>query len=87
MDLLFKYIHLGQLSSIYMMWYGIGRFIIEGLRTDSLMLGDFKMAQIVSVVMFLGGLALFVYMLTKSRFDYRYNEDYIEEKIKAATTN
>ena len=82
-----KYIHLGQLSSIYMMWYGIGRFIIEGLRTDSLMLGDFKMAQIVSVVMFLGGLALFVYMLTKSRFDYRYNEDYIEEKIKAATTN
>jgi phosphatidylglycerol:prolipoprotein diacylglycerol transferase len=69
------------------MWYGIGRFIIEGLRTDSLMLGGFKMAQIVSVVMFLVGLALFVYMLTKSRFDYRYNEDYIEEKIKADATN
>lgn len=82
-----KYLHLGQLTSIYMMWYGIGRFIIEGLRTDSLMLGDFKMAQIVSVVMFLLGLALFVFMLTKSRFEYRYNDDDIEEKLNEASAN
>lgn len=70
-----RYLHLGQLTSVYMMWYGLGRLFIEGLRTDSLMLGSFKMAQIISIFMFLLGLALFIYMMTKSRFEYRYNED------------
>ena len=70
-----RYLHLGQLTSVYMMWYGLGRFFIEGLRTDSLMLGSFKMAQIISIFMFLLGLALFIYMMTKSRFEYRYNEE------------
>lgn len=83
----YRYLHIGQLTSIYMMWYGVGRFIIEGLRTDSLMLGGFKMAQIVSVVMFLAGLALFVYMLMKSRFEYRYNEPDAEEQEKLASAN
>jgi phosphatidylglycerol:prolipoprotein diacylglycerol transferase len=57
------------------MWYGLGRFLIEGLRMDSLMLGSVKMAQIVSIFMFLIGLALFIYMMTRSRFEYRYNEE------------
>jgi len=70
-----RYLHLGQLTSIYMMWYGSGRFFIEGLRTDSLMLGSFRMAQIISVIMFLFGLALFIYMMLKSKFEYRYNNE------------
>lgn len=70
-----RYLHLGQLTSIYMMWYGIGRFLIESLRTDSLMLGNLRMAQIVSVVMFIFGLGIFIFMMTKSRFDYNYNEN------------
>jgi phosphatidylglycerol:prolipoprotein diacylglycerol transferase len=71
----FRYIHLGQITSIYMMWYGVGRFLIEILRTDSLMLGTFKVAQIISIIMVLFGLGLFIFMMTKSRFEYRYNED------------
>ncbi len=69
----FRYIHTGQPTAIYMMWYGVGRFFIEGLRTDSLMLGNLKMAQIVSIVMFLAGLGLFLYKARQSRFDDQYN--------------
>ena len=34
----------------YMLWYGLGRFFIEGLRTDSLMLGNARVSQIVSLL-------------------------------------
>ena len=37
-----KYIKVGNLTAIYFMWYGAIRFFIEALRTDSLMLGNFK---------------------------------------------
>lgn len=41
----------GELFLTYVIWYSIGRFFIEGLRTDSLMLaGVVKMAQVVSIV-------------------------------------
>jgi len=36
-------------SSIYFIAYSLGRFWIEGLRTDSLMFGPLKMAQIISL--------------------------------------
>ena len=44
------------------MWYSIGRFFIESLRTDSLMFGNFKVAQVISVVMFLVGFIIFLYL-------------------------
>lgn len=69
----FRYIHVGQVTALYMIWYGVGRFIIEGLRTDSLMLGSIRMAQLVSIVMVIIGLLLFIYKYKKSRFDDRYN--------------
>lgn len=40
----------GQLAIIYLILYSIGRFFIEGLRTDSLMFGPLKMAQLISLV-------------------------------------
>ncbi len=47
----------------YMIWYGCSRYIVEGLRTDSLMIGAFRMAQLTSiafvVVGVLGMLGLF----------------------------
>jgi phosphatidylglycerol---prolipoprotein diacylglyceryl transferase len=45
---------LGTLFLVYMVTYSAGRFWIEGLRTDSLMLGPLRMAQVVS----LGGIIL-----------------------------
>lgn len=58
----YKYLKCGQLTCFYMMWYGVGRLFIESLRTDSLMLGHFKVAQIVSLFMFVVGLLGFLYL-------------------------
>ncbi len=35
----------------YLLWYGLGRMVIEGLRTDSLMLGPFRVSQLLSVAL------------------------------------
>lgn len=51
----------GEATSAYLIWYGIGRLFIEGMRTDSLYLGAFRVSQIVSVVIILLGIGLIVY--------------------------
>lgn len=48
----------GRQVSFYLIWYGIGRFFIEGLRSDSLYLGIFKVSQLVSIVMVVIGFFL-----------------------------
>ena len=58
----YRYLKKGQLTCFYLMWYSVGRIFIEYLRTDSLMLGKFKVAQLVSIVMFLFGLVYFIYL-------------------------
>lgn len=58
----------GEIFLLYVMWYGTGRALIEGLRTDSLMLGDIRVSQlvgIVSAVVALGLLIFFKLKLTK----------------------
>ena len=47
--------HKGLLLFIYFIWYGIGRLIIEGFRTDSLYLGTFRISQIVSIILIVIG--------------------------------
>ena len=64
-----RYLKLGQLTGFYLIWYGIERFIIEGMRSDSLMLGNFKMAQIVSIIFIILGIVLFLYNIIKSTKD------------------
>lgn len=39
----------GTIFYLYIIFYSIGRFFIEGLRTDSLMLGPLRMAQVMSI--------------------------------------
>lgn len=68
------YLKIGNLTSFYLVWYGVGRFFIEGFRTDSLMIGDFKMAQIVSIGMILIGLIYIAFCYKGSKFDNRYND-------------
>ncbi len=43
----------GQILLTYLMAYSLIRFFIEGLRADSLMLGPFRISQIVSGILFL----------------------------------
>lgn len=74
-----KYTRIGFQTSIYLMWYSIGRFVIEGYRTDSLMLGYFKAAQVVSVILFIVGLVIFLLQLRKPKLEDMYNSG---EKIE-----
>lgn len=70
-----KYIKIGQLTCLYFMWYGVGRFIIEAMRTDSLMFGGFKMAQVFSAATFVVALVIFMIQSRKGRFEDLYNEE------------
>lgn len=65
----FKKTKIGEITSYYLVWYGIGRFMIESLRQDSLMFLNFKMAQIVSIIMIIMGIILFNISLKKD-IDY-----------------
>lgn len=47
----------GELFCAYMVWYGLGRMWIEGLRSDSLYIGDFRISQIIAVATLLLGMA------------------------------
>lgn len=40
----------GQIALCYVAWYGLGRAVIEGLRTDSLMLGSLRISQLLAAV-------------------------------------
>ena len=46
----------GDLFLSYLVWYGAGRSVIEGLRTDSLMWGPFRVSQVLSLGLCLGAL-------------------------------
>lgn len=70
-----KITKVGQPFALYLMWYGLGRFIIESMRTDSLMLGGFKMAQIVSVGMVFIGLIIIMITGRKGRYEDLYDQD------------
>ena len=59
----------GQVTGIYFILYGIVRFLIESLRQDSLMLGNIKVAQIVSLIAILVGIYLFVKPYLRSSYD------------------
>ena len=72
----YKYLKIGHLTSLYFMWYSVGRFFIEQSRTDSLMIGAFKVAQLVSVAMFVVALIAFMIISRKSRFEDLYNAEY-----------
>ena len=48
----------GQIALSYLIWYGFGRMFIEGLRTDSLYVGPFRISQVVGFLCFsLGAIA------------------------------
>lgn len=68
------YCKIGQTTALYFIWYGIGRFLIESLRTDSLMFGNFKLAQIVSIILIIIGIIIYIIKTRGSKLDNRYND-------------
>lgn len=62
-----KFMNIGYLTSFYLVWYGVERFFVEGLRTDSLMFLSLRVAQLVSLIMIIIGIVIFIYSLKKSK--------------------
>ena len=57
----------GQNVLMYLTWYGFGRMFIEGLRTDSLYVGSFRISQVVGGACFVLGAAALVTLFVLSK--------------------
>jgi len=69
-----KRLKIGNLTAFYLIWYGVGRFYIEGMRTDSLMFNGYRVAQIVSVIMIVVGILWTMLLSRKDKYQDLYNE-------------
>ena len=59
----------GQMFLAYLAWYGAGRMVIEGLRTDSLWLGPVRVSQLLAAVTMLLSLGILLYQAIFVRHD------------------
>lgn len=59
----------GQVFLIYLFGYGVGRFWIEGLRTDSLMFfgTGLRVSQVLAILMAIGAVVINIVMMRKKR--------------------
>ncbi|NLB42079.1 MAG: prolipoprotein diacylglyceryl transferase [Clostridiales bacterium] len=56
----------GEVFLLYLILYSVGRFFIEGLRTDSLYLGSIRVSQLLSAILFVGAILMFIYRRKQS---------------------
>ncbi len=57
----------GTIAGIYLVYYGLGRVWIEGLRTDSLYWGPLRVSQWLSAMLIVIGISILVYNYVKAR--------------------
>lgn len=76
--------HNGDLLATYLIGYGIIRYVVEGLRTDSLYVGQttVRVSQLLSLFMVVGGIGIFVYYYLR---DKKSAELLMEEKLNEAS--
>ncbi|MCQ2456558.1 MAG: prolipoprotein diacylglyceryl transferase [Clostridia bacterium] len=67
----------GEIFFFYIAWYGLGRAFIEGMRTDSLWIGHFRVSQLVGAATFVTGVVLFIVFAVKNRKE-------VDEKLEVA---
>ena len=80
----------GELGCLYMIWYGVERAVVEGLRTDALMLGSVRITQWLMVLVAVAGIILFYFgykkqnkTLTAKSEEYVDQFDSIDEKFES----
>ena len=54
---------------MYMAWYGFERFFVEGLRTDSLMIGNIRVSQALSAIIFIASVIIQIVMFSRIKRD------------------
>ena len=62
----------GEIFFMYLGWYGFGRFFIEGLRTDSLMIGHLRISQLVAAISVVTAITVIIAMRMKIKSDGEY---------------
>ncbi|WP_018930972.1 prolipoprotein diacylglyceryl transferase [Gracilibacillus lacisalsi] len=63
----------GEMFLTYVISYSIGRFFIEGMRTDSLyIIGDLRTAQFISILLIVGAIIMMIYRRKKGLSDRTY---------------
>lgn len=66
----------GELFITYVIYYSIGRFFIEGIRTDYLLIfGTVRTAQVLSIALIIGGIILIIYRRKTGLSDKRHLDD------------
>ncbi|WP_105993571.1 prolipoprotein diacylglyceryl transferase [Staphylococcus simulans] len=63
-----KHLRIGETFFLYLIWYSIGRFFVEGMRTDSLMLtSNIRVAQVMSIILIIISVVMIIYRRYKSQ--------------------
>ena len=71
----------GKQSAIYLVGYGLIRFFVEGLRTDSLYMGSIRIAQLMSILFIIFGLILY-YLANKKHLPPYFKQKKDKDKKK-----
>ena len=70
----------GTMTCMYFVFYGLGRFLIEGLRTDSLyIISGIRASQVLSLLLILGGMLLYVVFVRRNKMKHTYLGKYANE--------
>ena len=73
----------GEIFLMYTFWYGLGRFFIEGLRTDSLYLGQIRVSQLVAGTCVVASVILWIVFRSSVKRSDSYKFFYETEVSKA----
>src|SRR5699024_5698159 len=66
----------GEMFLFYLVWYSVGRFFIEGMRTDSLyVIGELRAPQFVSIIAIVAALLMFSIRRFIQKIDVNYQDD------------
>ena len=66
----------GEIFLMYLGWYGLGRVFIEGLRTDSLMLGNLRVSQLLAGI--LVAASLITWLVIRSKIKSSNDPEYLK---------
>ncbi|QUW23363.1 prolipoprotein diacylglyceryl transferase [Sporosarcina sp. Marseille-Q4063] len=66
----------GEMFLFYLVWYSVGRFFIEGMRTDSLyVVGELRAAQLVSVLAIVIAIIILIIRRYIQKVDVNYEDE------------
>lgn len=82
-----KRVFKGEVFLYYIVWYGFGRFLIEGLRTDSLYLfnSPIRISQAVAILCVVAGLILIFVFRRKAKLQIKESGEYSSMVIEEET--